>query len=87
MPSTYQEAVLDEPPSPSLTIETDENCIAKLKHYRSLMPLAQEARKPIFELKPADGAIGAHSYAVKDAYSDFLKLAQKIASRSEIKSP
>ena len=36
-----------------------------LKHYRSLMPMAIEARKPIFHLKSADGALGAHIYAVQ----------------------
>ena len=50
-------------PDRTLTIDNDPNCIAKLKDYRSLMPLAQEARKPMFFLKPADGALGAHSKA------------------------
>ena len=58
-----------------MTIDTDRNCIAKLKDYRSLMPLAQEARKPMFCLKPADGALGAHTYAVTEAYKDFKNVA------------
>jgi len=82
MPSTYAEAVLRQPPDPRCTIDTDPNCIAKLKDYRSLMPLAQEARKPMFFLKPADGALGAHTYAVTEAYSDFKTVAQKIAART-----
>ena len=32
-----------------------------LRNYRSLMPMAQEARKPMFDLSPADGAIGSHA--------------------------
>ena len=56
IPSTYAESVLKQQPKPDVTIETDPNCIAKLKDYRSLMPLAQEARKPMFFLKAADGA-------------------------------
>ncbi len=79
MPSTYRKAVLDKEPEGRLTIDTDPNCIAKLKDYRSLMPLAQEARKPMFFLKPADGALGAHTYAVSDAYRDFKTVATKIA--------
>lgn len=51
-----------------------------LKHYRSLMPLAMEAHKPMFSLKPADGAIGAHVAAVRDCYADFLQLARRITS-------
>jgi hypothetical protein len=77
--------VLDEQPDAGLTIESDPNCIAKLKDYRSLMPLAQEARKPMFFLKPADGALGAHTYAVRDAYKDFKRVAVKIAKNAGLK--
>ena len=59
----------------------DENCLATVKHYRSLVPMAQEARKPIFELTSADGAIGAHAGAVWDAYKDFRRLAKSIRKR------
>jgi chromosome partitioning protein len=52
--------------------------IAMLKHYRSLLPMAMEARKPIFELKAADGAIGAHGYSVQSAHEDFRALAKSI---------
>ena len=52
-----------------------------LKNYNSLMPLAQEARKPIFFLKSADGAIGSHANAVGKAYGDFKALASDIADR------
>ncbi|MBN2584288.1 MAG: ParA family protein [Planctomycetes bacterium] len=86
MPSTYTRAVLDEPPTSGLTIDNDPNCIAKLKDYRSLMPLAQEARKPMFFLKPADGALGAHTYAVAEAYKDFKRVAIRIADNAGIGS-
>lgn len=59
----------------------DPYCLAMLKNYNSLMPLAQEARKPIFFLKSADGAIGAHANAVQDAYKDFKALATCIEER------
>jgi len=61
-------------------IEEDEYCIALLKHYHSLIPMAMEARKPIFLLKPSDGAIGAHFGAVKRAYADFETLTKKIVN-------
>lgn len=59
----------------------DYNCLATVKHYRSLVSMAQEARKPIFKLTPADGAIGAHAAAVVAAYKDFRYLAQEIWKR------
>jgi hypothetical protein len=51
------------------------------------MPLAQEAHKPMFYLKPADGAIGAHTKAVQGAFLDFRSLAQEIAQRTNIQLP
>jgi chromosome partitioning protein len=85
MPSTYLEAVLDKPGTTSATIDNDPQCIAKLRDYRSLMPLAQEARKPMFLLKPADGAMGAHTYAVAEAYKDFRSVAERIAKKAGIR--
>jgi hypothetical protein len=42
--------------------------------------MAMEARKPIFLLKPSDGAIGAHLGAVRNSYKDFKALTEKIVS-------
>jgi chromosome partitioning protein len=80
IPSTYRESVLGLPFSKT-TQPIDGDCLARLKHYRSLMPMAQEVRKPIFELTSADGAIGSHTYAVKGAWSDFRALAISILGR------
>jgi chromosome partitioning protein len=60
----------------------DSNQIASLKHYRSLMPMAQEARKPIFHLKPADGALGAHLTAATLAGKEFGALSRELLSRA-----
>ncbi len=82
IPKTYREYILDEHIAADSipNIDNDPCKLAALKHYRSLMALAQEANKPIFHLKPADGAIGAHVEAVKDCGEDFKKLAKKIAT-------
>lgn len=82
IPSTYRESVLQQT-STQMVLPNDGNCLAKLKHYRSLVPMAQEVRKPIFQLSTADGAIGSHSYAVRDAWSDFKALAVAILERIE----
>ena len=65
----------------------DPNCLAQLKHYRSLMPLAMEAGKPIFHLKPADGAIGAHVAAVTECGKDFRRLARRLAEATQLELP
>jgi len=82
MPEVYAKALLGDHrgPFPS-TPEDDPHCLATLKHYRSLVPLAQEARKPIFDLTAADGAIGNHAKAVSEARADFAALADAIVAR------
>ena len=73
-----------ETPDQFENILTDPYCLALIKHFRSLMPMAMEARKPMFQLKPADGAIGAHMAAVQDSLKDFRNLALKIADKCGI---
>jgi chromosome partitioning protein len=82
MPREYARSLLSskEQSFPSTPSE-DPNCLATIKLYRSLVPMAQEARKPIFELTTADGAIGSHAAAVNDARGDFRRLAEAIVTR------
>ena len=58
----------------------DEFCLATIKPLQSLVAMAQEARKPIFHLRSADGAIGSHAKAVAKAGNDFNDLADLIRS-------
>ena len=87
IPYIYRRSILSEPEDKSLSLSNDNHCISMLKHYRSLMPLAMEARKPMFFLKPADGAIGTHISAVEDCFSDFRVLAKAILDKCAISYP
>lgn len=88
IPDVYRESVLDEKAATVVqAIDDDPHCLAALKHYRSLMPLAQDVRKPMFFLKPADGALGGHGKAVQDCYRDFRTLARTIADRCGVQIP
>ena len=80
IPSTYAHEVLNETPGATLA-DDDENQLAMLKHFKSLMPMAQDARKPMFHLTAADGAIGGHSSAVQDCRRQFEMLADRILER------
>jgi chromosome partitioning protein len=84
IPGEYRQNVLSGPPEKFQEVTDDKECLALLKHYRSLMPMAMEVRKPMFYLKPSDGAIGSHSLAVQDCFQDFKSLAVKIADRCGI---
>jgi cellulose biosynthesis protein BcsQ len=79
IPGQYRESVLDSPLEPGVRVDNDPHCLAMLKNYRSLMPLAQEARKPMFHLKTADGAMGSHATAALEVYKDYEHLARRIA--------
>lgn len=84
IPGIYREVVLYEDARNPPSISQDPCCLSLLKHYRSLMPMAMEANKPIFFLKSADGAIGSHQEAVRNCYDDFKKLAGRIAANAGI---
>lgn len=81
IPAVFKEFVLGINDNQVVSVEKDTNCVALLKHYRSLAPMSMEAHKPIFMLKPADGAIGAHVYAVQKSYEEFKLLTENILDR------
>jgi cellulose biosynthesis protein BcsQ len=76
IPEVYREQMVEA----SKVAGTSSFELATLKNYRSLAPLAQDARKPMFLLRPSDGAIGGHVGAVRDCYADFEQLARRIAA-------
>jgi chromosome partitioning protein len=87
IPRIYREAVLGEPPSGDVAMSRDPNLVGTLKHYGSLMSLAKDARRPMFLLRPADGALGAHQAAAGAAREEFEKLARSIAERIGVALP
>ena len=87
IPGEYRESILGDDPGRTPRIDKDENCLGMLKHYRSLMANAQDARKPMFKLTSADGAIGGHINAVQDCYRDFRALAREVAERCGVTCP
>ena len=85
IPRQYAERLLEQTGRPfAASPAEDERCLAAIRHYRNLVPMAQEHRKPIFQLKPADGAIGGHANAAVEAHKDYKRLAQAIIERMNI---
>ena len=85
IPTVYAEAVLgldEAAPHPA----ADPNCLGVVKRYGSLMPIAQEVRKPIFQLRASDGVIGSQAKAMLDARRDFEVLARRIATASLLRT-
>ena len=87
IPDVYRHHVLDQRVVANNSPEDDEHCLATLKRFPSLQHLAQEARKPMFALKPADGALDGHIRAIEGCRRDFRDLARKIAGRCEVPEP
>lgn len=87
IPRTYRTVVLDRPDDPVPRSGADPHRLAALKHHRSLMPLAMTAHKPMFLLKSADGARGAHLDAVRACYDGFFTLARRIATEVQLELP
>ena len=83
MPREYARNLLNDQkgPYPATPAQDEQHALATVKHYRSLVPMAQEARKPIFHLTAADGAIGSHAAAANDARQDFKEVAKKIVQK------
>src|SRR5215470_461896 len=78
IPSVFESAVLGQPPGSS---QGGLYEVATLKNYQSLLSLARDARKPMFDLRAADGAIGSMQEYVQRCYAEFQNLATQIASR------
>jgi hypothetical protein len=80
IPGEYASAVAGGAIAPTST-DVDPACLGVLRHYMSLMPLAQDARKPMFHLRPGDGALGAHLDSVRRCREDFAILATALLAR------
>ncbi|MET8541086.1 AAA family ATPase [Kitasatospora sp. NPDC004799] len=80
IPWVYGTAVLGHSSWPT---EDRSYEIATMRNYRSLMPLAHDARKPMFDLKAADGALGSTQKYVQTCYQEFRVLAEEIMARLE----
>ena len=89
VPGAYREEVLmpqgheaqyalEDGPMPA-DPSTDPLCIGEVRHYQSLVPLSQDANKPMFDLTAGDGAIGGHQAYVQACYDNFRRLAESLA--------
>jgi len=84
VPGEYRHSVLADRSDEVPQAPDDPLCLGMVKHFHSLVPMAQEARKPLFNLKSADGAIGAHQQAVTMARGFFTELALRVLSSAGV---
>ncbi len=84
IPEVFHDSVLGEPGFAAQDFEEDPQCIGKLKHFASLVPIAQIARKPLFDLKVADGIGGGQIQSVAKSRQEFEGLVRAITYRLEL---
>ncbi len=87
IPSEYRSSGLGKSSFAGVNVAEDPECLAMFKHYRSLMPMAHEAHKPVFLLRAADGALGSHGKAVQSAYHEFKLFTEKLLVRIGLDKP
>jgi cellulose biosynthesis protein BcsQ len=85
-PEAFRKWILD---SPVVAIDEarDPYLLGKVRHYRSLMAIAHEARKPVFKLLPADGAVGSLAKLAHEAWGHFREVADKILEKVGVVPP
>jgi chromosome partitioning protein len=74
-------------PDPATSIMDDPLCLALIKYYHSLMPLAQQIQKPMFHLTEADGAIGSYLQGAQSVGQEYKRLGERIAKAVGLKLP
>lgn len=81
IPRVFASAVLGRTDGVRPHTDDDPYAIATIRNYQSLMPLAHDARKPMFDLRAADGALGSTQQYVQKCHQDFQALATTISER------
>jgi len=76
IPSVYATAVLG-----TAVGTAGDHEIGTVRNFRSLMPLAHDARKPMFDLRAADGAIGSTQRYVQTCLTEFRALSRDVLDR------
>lgn len=85
IPDNIEEYVISPLTAPelsdfSLLLKLDSYQVAEFKNYNSLIPYAQAALKPVFELTSEDGVVGKHKNNVNDCLDEFDRIASYFTS-------
>lgn len=86
IPTEFHEWVLEDP-DVAIDNATDPYQLASVRNYRSLMPLAEDARKPMFDLRAGDGALGSTGRLVQTCYREFRDLAERVMNAAGVSVP
>ena len=80
IPKTYQEGIVDPLMRAEIAVPPPPHLLGEVKNLSSLIPMAQQANKAVFELTGSQ-ARGAQYTRAQDTLELFLKLAERIENR------
>lgn len=81
IPRRYHRHLLNDHSGTTPDVNHDDQCLAVIRNFQSLLQLSQGARKLIFDLQPGDGAIGAHGQYVHEARKNLQTLCDRILEK------
>ncbi len=84
IPAVFHRDVLKDS-GPWMFPPADPNCLAVLRENH-LLSMAAEVNKPVFQLSPADGALGSYLFAARQAGEEYKALANTLATRAGLPS-
>lgn len=83
----YERSIIHEPGVLEQVVSGSARPLASIRYHTGLLPLAEDAQKPMFRLTPADGVVGDQIKEVTASYRDFETVARRVAETCGVEIP
>lgn len=83
----YEHSIIHEPGVLEQGVSKSARPLASIRYHTGLLPLAEDAQKPMFRLTPADGVFDDQIKEVTSSYQDFENVARRVAERCGVEIP
>lgn len=83
----YERSIIHEPGVLKQSVSESARPLASIRYHTGLLPLAEDARKPLFRLTPADGVFDDQIREVTSSYQDFETVARRVAETCGVEIP
>jgi chromosome partitioning protein len=87
IPTTFRADVLGHATGPAPTVEADPFCLATIRYFATLVPIAQQAGKPMFDLKQSYGIGGGQIQSVHRCRQVFEQLVKRLIEQLDAAQP
>lgn len=83
----YERSIIHDPGVQEQGVSESARPLASIRYHTGLLPLAEDARKPMFRLTPADGVFDDQIREVTSSYQDFETVARRVAETCGVEIP